>query len=277
MKIAIINFFKGIIAGIGNIIPGISGSVLLIILDLYDKCIEAISSIFKSFKKNFLFLLPIALGVLVGIFSFSNIIELSLEKYQVATILCFVGLLIGTISSLFKETKKDKFKYTFLIPFFIALAIGSLLIYYQAKSFFQFEPNFINLIFVGMIISAAMIIPGLSNTALLTMIGAYKTFLSAINDLNISLLIPIIIGFALGLFFLAKLINILLKKYHGYTFYAIIGFVIATIPALVLEPSINGNGYHLNLEFIIGILLLIIGFIISYFLANLIKKNNLHK
>ena len=96
-----INFIKGIFVGIFNIIPGLSGSALLIILNLYEKCLEAISNIFKKPKENIIFLLPIGIGVLLGTFIFSKVILYFLNTYREATLLIFSGFLLGTIPLLF--------------------------------------------------------------------------------------------------------------------------------------------------------------------------------
>ncbi len=269
MKNSINNFFKGIIAGIGNIIPGVSGSALLIIFDLYEKCIEAISNIFKNFKKNFLFLLPIGVGVIIGIFSFSNIIEYCINKYEVITMFVFLGLLAGTIPSLFKKAKKDKFKESYLIPFFITFAIGLLLLFVKNTTIINIEVNFITSILIGLVIAFATVVPGISNTVLLTMIGLYETFLGAINDLNLELLFPIIIGVAIGTFVLSKILSNLLKNYHGYTYFGILGFVVATVPALIKLPFV------LNRDTIYGIILAIISFFISYLISKKEQKISL--
>ena len=105
-----INFFKGVAGGIGNIVPGLSGSALLVILGIYDKCIDAISNLFKDFKNSFKFLFPIGCGILFGTFVFANIIEVSLNNFSLATSIIFVGFMIGTLPSLFKQAYKEKFK-----------------------------------------------------------------------------------------------------------------------------------------------------------------------
>lgn len=255
------NFLKGVIAGIGNIIPGVSGSALLIIFGLYEKCIEAISNIFKNFKKNFLFLLPIGLGAVLGIFSFSNIIEYCITKYETITFFIFLGLLVGTLPSLFNKSKKDGFKKSYLIPFFITMAIGLVLLFVKSTNTFNIEVNFFTSILIGLVIAFATVVPGISNTVLLTMMGLYTTFLSAINHLDIKLLFPIFIGVAIGTFVLSKILNKLFKKYHGYTYFGILGFVIATIPGLIPTPIV------FNRDTYFGIVLAIISFYISYLIT----------
>lgn len=268
MKESINNFFKGIVAGIGNIVPGVSGSALLIILGLYEKCINSISNLFKNFKKNVLFLFPIGLGVLVGLFAFSNIIEYCLNNYEVITSFIFLGLLAGTIPQLLKEAKSKGFKKSYLIPFFISLIIGIILIIFKANNFFTIEINFLTLILIGLIVAFATVVPGISNTVLLTMLGLYQTFLSAINNVDIKLLFPIIIGVALGTFILAKILSNLFENYYGYTYFAILGFVISTIPGLI--PS----SITFNKDLIFGIILAILSFFITYLIPKIKPKNH---
>lgn len=259
-----INFLKGVAGGIGNIVPGLSGSALLVILGIYDKCIDAISNLFKDFKNSFTFLFPIGCGILFGTFVFSNIIEISLNKFSLATSIVFVGFMIGTLPSLFKQAYKEKFRINFLIPLVISFILGVSLLFYKNNLTFEITDfNYLTLIGVGFLISISTIIPGISSTVLLTMIGMYDVYISAINTLNIKILFFIAIGIFIGFLLLSKIISYLLKNFYSYTFYAIIGFVISTIPALLTVTII------LNSEFFIGIILSII----SCFLTILFSKN----
>ena len=264
------NFLKGIVGGIGNIVPGLSGSALLVILGVYESCIDAISNIFKNFKKSFFYLLPIGLGILVGTFLFSNIIEYFLVKFPMGTSIVFVGLLIGTIPTLLKEATKKGFKWQYLIAFLIAFTLGVMLLFFKENDVvFSLEFNFlgiIKLVLVGILIAASTIIPGISATVLLSMIGMYGIYLNAINTLNIKVLIPIVIGFALGAFLLSKLINYLLKKHYGYTFFAITGFTIATIPALFTRPLV------FNAELVISIIIGIFALFITVYTLKIANK-----
>lgn len=263
------NFLKGIVGGIGNIIPGLSGSALLIILGIYEDAIDAISNIFKNFKKSFLYLLPIGLGILVGTFLFSNIIEISINKFPMATSIIFVGFLLGTIPSLFKQATKKGFKWNYLISFVIAFTIGVMLLFFKENTIaadvsFDFS-GILKLILMGVLLACSTIIPGISATVLLSMFGVYGIYLSAINTLNIKVLIPILIGLAGGAFILSKIINYLLKKQYGYTFFAITGFTIATIPALFTTPLV------FNLELIISIIIALLAFIVTSYTLKITK------
>ncbi len=260
MKNIIINFLKGIIGGIGNIVPGLSGSALLVVLGVYDECIHAIGNIFKDFKKSVLYLLPIGIGIAIGTFIFSNIIELCLKNYETATSIVFLGFIIGTLPSLFGQAKKEKFNKSFLIPLIITFLIGISLLFFKGNSYLVItDYNWFTLILVGILIACSTIIPGISSTVLLTMIGMYDIYITAINTLNIKILFFVFIGLAIGAFLLSKIIDHLLTKYYGYTFYGIIGFVIATIPAIIRGPII------FNIEFVISVCLAIIACLITNF------------
>src|SRR5574344_1894596 len=123
------NFFKGILAGIGNIVPGLSGGALLVIFGLYEKCLNAISKIFKDFKKSVIFLFPVFCGIIIGTLLFSNIILICIFNFPLAKSIAFVGFMIGTLPSLFNEATKEGFKKTYLIPLAITFALGVILLF----------------------------------------------------------------------------------------------------------------------------------------------------
>ncbi len=253
------NFFKGILAGIGNIVPGLSGGALLVIFGLYEKCLNAISKIFKDFKKSVIFLFPVFCGIIIGTLLFSNIISICIFNFPLATSIAFVGFMIGTLPSLFNEATKEGFKKTYLIPLAITFALGVILLFIDNSFSLKININFFSLIFIGFIIALSTFIPGISSTVLLTMLGFYETYLESINTLNLKILGPTILGLAIGGFILSKLISYLLKKYYGYTFFAIIGFVVATIPALLTTKII------FDYELLVGITIGIIAFVLTNF------------
>ena len=118
------NFFKGIIVGIGGIAPGLSGSVLLVILGLYQKVITAIGTLFKNLKNNLIFLFPLLLGFGVGVIIFSKIINFLLENYEMYTRFAFLGLVLGTIPLFYKEVIVEKALQQFIFQEKLSQAIG---------------------------------------------------------------------------------------------------------------------------------------------------------
>lgn len=232
-----INFIKGIIVGIFNIIPGLSGCALLVIFNLYEKCIYYISTFYKKPKEKFFFLFPIALGIVLGTYSFSNIIMFLLNSYQKETYIVFTIFILGTIPSLFKDTIKKGFRYGYLILFFITFFIGLIFIFLDIKDLnYTIDYSFIGIIkylFIGIVLSFSTVIPGISSTVLLSLFGLYGIYIYSISTLNLFVLIPTLIGFIIATFFISKIINYLLNNYYSYTYFAILGFCLSTFISLL--------------------------------------------
>lgn len=264
-----INFIKGIFVGIFNIIPGLSGSALLIILNLYEKSVEAISNIIKKPKTNLMFLLPIGIGIIIGTYLFSKIIFILLNKFPTGTFIVFTGFLLGTIPHLFKEATKKGFKDTYIIPFIITISLGILMLFFDTKDLnYNISYDLLSSIkyfAIGIILSLSTIIPGISSTILLSLFNLYGIYILSISTLNLFVLIPTAIGFIITTFLISKIINYLLKNYYGYTYFAILGFTISTIPSLL-----NFN-LTLNTNLLISIILGIIAFIITNYSFKVIK------
>ena len=178
-----------------------------------------------------------------------------------------MGLIVGTIPSLFLEANKDKYiSIKKLLPMFFSFLIGIALIFFENKINFSYEifnisSNPIYLIFAGFIMSIGIVVPGISNTILLMCLGVYSTYISAIASINLYILIPIGIGILLGSLIWLRLINYLLKKYHTATFFSIIGFTLGSI--FVLYP-----GFSLNITGVISIFLFILCMFLSYKLSS---------
>lgn len=253
---------KGIIVGIGKIIPGVSGSMLAISLGIYEESIYAINNLLKKPKQSFQFLFPIGLGVLISIIFFSKIILSFLNSYYVSTILFFIGLILGGIKDIIKETKL-KYSIVTLICFIVILFLE--MIYKNNQLYFD---NFMYLFFIGIIDAATMIIPGISGTAILMMIGCYETLISVISDLtnienliyNLSIIIPFGLGIMIGILLLVKLIKLLFQSYYHQTYNAILGFSLATI--LYMFKTTLYSSYNVY-EIIIGMMTLMLGYIIA--------------
>lgn len=259
--VTMINFFKGIIGGIGNIIPGLSGSALLIIFGIYQECLNAITEIvqFKNLKKNILFLIPIALGIGIGTVLFGNILLFFLNRWPMPTSYGFLGFIIGTLPLLFKEANKEGFKKQYLIPLAFTFLIGITLILLKNAEVMQMDSiSFGQSVILGFVLASSTIIPGISSTVLLSIIGMYDVYLLAIAKIDIITLMPAGIGFVIGVVFFAFVINFFMKKHYGYTYYFITGFVIATIPAVVR----GSLGY--NLDSLFAIIIAIVTFSLTY-------------
>lgn len=262
--------FKGIIIGIGKIIPGVSGSVLAISMGIYDKLINSVNSFFKEPKKNFKFLCQIGIGVIISVIFFSNIIISCLNKYYLITMFFFIGLIVGSLNDI-KINIEKKYNYLTIISFIIVTIFGLISINNEVDITNNFF-NFLFFILVGFIDALTMIIPGISGTATLMMIGAYNTLIETFSTVldfnllttNIKILFPFGIGMIFGIIFTVKLVSFLFKNYKSKTYNIIYGFTISTIFLMALR-CINSS-YNLTM-----LILGFIAFIIAFFI---IKKIN---
>ena len=156
------NFFKGIVAGIGGVSPGLSGSVLLIIFGLYQKVLDALGTLFKDVKKNLSFLLPIVAGMGVGVLLFSKVIDFFLNNYEMPTRFCFLGLIIGTIPLFYKEVKKNGFANWYYAVIVLAALLGTWIFTLNPDAFPQINhPNMVQSVILGVAVAATAIVPGL--------------------------------------------------------------------------------------------------------------------
>lgn len=264
----LIKFLKGVIVGIGGVAPGLSGSALLVIFGLYEKTIDAIGTLFKKFKENLLFLIPLFLGFGVGMIIFSKVINYFLSSFEIYTRFAFLGLIVGTIPLFYKEVRKKGWSNKYYIPMIIALIIGLILFFFNANLFPQItNPNVVQSVILGVIVAGSTIIPGVDSATILSALGLYEIYLTSIDTLNFSILIPAGFGLAFGALLFSYLINKLLKAKYTLTFSVIFGLFISIVPSILSENCKLGFDF----QSVICVLLVIIGFLVSYFLGK-IKK-----
>ena len=254
------NIIKGIFIGAGAIVPGLSSGVLCVIFGIYEKLLYAVLNFFKDIKQNIKFLFPIALGVGIGVLLFSNGLNYALYAFPIQTKSIFIGLILGTIPSLIKEVnEKESFRPQNVVYLLIALAIGIVTVILENQMTIISNVEEINsfyLILCGVIMSLGIIVPGVSSTIILMLLGVYSIYLQSVANLYLPVLIPMGIGLVLGSIVVMKVTKILLEKQYAKTFYSIIGFTIGSI--LVLVPQ----GMN-TLEMILSILCILLGIYIS--------------
>ncbi len=232
------NFIKGIAIGAGAILPGISSGVLCVIFGLYEKLLNSILGFFKDIKANFKFLFPIVLGGVAGVLLFSKLLNYMLYAFPLQTKSAFVGLILSTIPSLIKEiNKKDKFKLHYLLYLIIALILGILTVFLEKSIpiFSSTRYNYFYLIFCGFMMSGGIIVPGVSSTIILMLLGVYSTYLTSVSSIYLPILVPIGIGLILGCLLFMKLTKYCLEHFYSETFYTIIGFTLGSV--LVIWPE----------------------------------------
>lgn len=257
---------KGIIIGIGKIIPGVSGSMLAISMGIYQKLIDSVNNFFKEPKDSFKFLFKIAIGVLISMVFFSNIILNCLNKYYLITIFFFIGLIIGGFGDI-KENTNKKYNYVAIISFIIITIFGLININNEVNIENSLL-NFLYFIFIGFMDALTMVVPGISGTATLMMLGAYEKVIELYSNIfnisllleNIKLLIPYILGIGIGIILTVKLINYLFKNYKEKIYSSILGFSLSTIVLMFIKCL---NTFYTLFDLIIGFILLILGMFVT--------------
>lgn len=265
-----LNFLKGIVVGIGGIAPGLSGSVLLVIFGLYQKTINAMGTLFKDFKKNIAFLVPLFMGFGIGVLLFSKIVDFLLNNYEMHTRFAFLGLIIGTIPIFYKEVKKEGFHKKYYILMAIALIIG-LVVFNLNKGLFPevTNPNLFQSVILGFAVAGSSIVPGVDSAVILSSLGLYEIYVSSMANLDFNVLIPAAFGLIIGVLVISFLVNILIKRYYTITFSIIFGLFLSIIPSILNESCIIG----FNISSLLAIILAFTGFGVSYLLGD-IKEND---
>lgn len=282
----LIDFLKGIIIGIANIIPGVSGGTMAVSLDIYDRLISSISHLFKNWKASLKTLAPILVGAVVGVIAFTYTIEFLLSSYTLPTALAFIGLILGGIPGLWESFQRglEKQKQTISISHIIAFTLMFVLVVIvlpllqgagTTLTAIQLDPlSLIKLFIIGIIASATMIIPGVSGSLILMVLGYYyliintiTLFITALRTGDMDSLLPNFIllsvfglGVLIGIFLISKAIEFLFEHYSSVTYSGILGLVVASPFAILLNTkALNDLQTAQALPFaLVGIVLLVI-------------------
>lgn len=236
------NFFKGVAMGTANVIPGVSGGTIALITGIFERLIDAIKSFngkavkllftgkFKEFAQHtdFVFLLSIFLGIGVAIVSLARLFDYLFTNYPIYIWAYFFGLVLASVYFVGKTVKKWDISaiVTFLIGTGIAFGITQLTPATQ-------NDNFIYLIICGVVAVCSMILPGLSGSFVLILMGNYQLVaIDAINNLDFAVLLPVIVGAVLGLLAFSHFLSWLLKRYKNQTISLLTGFILGSISIL---------------------------------------------
>lgn len=257
------NFFKGVAMSISQIVPGVSGGTIAMILGIYDKLLHSVNNIFKDFKNQYRILLEVGIGAVVGILLFSNIVKTLFDNYPIPIGYLFIGVILGGAPLMYrKATVKGINKKSLLylvLGILIVLMMGSpnndaSAIITSLNLF-----NFIWLFIGGVVVAVALILPGISGSFMLYILGLYNTVITAVVQFNIPILIPIILGGIVGTLLTARIIEVLLNKFPEQTYMLIFGFILGSVFSVF--PGVDG------LSSLIGIILGITGFIFTYYIS----------
>ncbi|MDD4070664.1 MAG: DUF368 domain-containing protein [Candidatus Izemoplasmatales bacterium] len=303
----IINLVKGFIIGIAFVIPGVSGGTLAVYLGVYQKLIDSIGNIIKDFKNSFKFLLPIFLGIGISIVLIAKLVEILLNWNSFIVLFFFIGLIAGGVRFIYEKAKVDKFSISILLSGLLAFALLVSIVLLEKSSTgsvitsFDFSFGTYLLIFgLGIVTSITMIVPGISGSAVLLVLGYYTAIVSNvvgnITDLqafsyNIQVLIPFAFGALVGVIVFSKIIGFFLEKYPKQTYFAILGFIVSSILGIFLEIKDHNTQETFSDQTSIfddilvfigdniwtvvgGLIALLAGFIVSKYMTKFEGKNN---
>ena len=266
----LIDLIKGIFVGVANVIPGVSGGTMAVSFGIYDKLLSSISNLFKSFKKSIKTLLPIAIGMVAGIIGFTFIIPVILKRQP-----------LGNCAH------KSMSVNVILFLMFAAVAVALPFLGGESECGILLTADLITIIkmlFLGVIASATMIIPGVSGSLVLMILGYYfgvinavKDFITALKSFDISgmidralLLAPFAIGCLIGIFFISKLIKWLFEHFCSATYSAILGLILSSPVSIFCkvqeEYGMQGTS---AVQIIIGIIIFIACTIFTLYLGKL--------
>ena len=265
------NMYRGLLMGISDLIPGVSGGTIAFILGIYDRLLEAISGLFsKEWRKHLSFLIPLAIGIGAALLIFSRVIDFLLEEYEAPTFYFFLGLIIGVLPFIAKQAKMTtEFRsYHFLVMLIVAVGLGSTA--FLAPKTIMITTltlsSAVGLFFAGWLASMAMLLPGVSGSFVLLLLGVYHTATKALSTLNLPIILVIGAGVAVGFIVSSKAIAYILANYRRFTFAVIIGLILGSI--FVIYPGIPESGTPL----VMSVIAFITGCIVATIFNDIGKK-----
>ena len=274
-------FFCGIMMGIADAFPGISGGTIALLLGIYEELIGSISNfninLFQNFKKkgikycwnkiNGNFLLSLISGVLLSLVSFVKIFSILIQKYPLFIWSFFLGLILATLFVIKRNIKKWNILNFILIFIFSILTILLSII----KPSIGENINLFYILICGIIASSAMILPGISGSLILVILGVYTLIINALNNFEYNIILVFLIGCLIGIINFSKIIKWLFHNYRDYTFSIMLGLVIGSI--YTVWPWRKSFTDHMTNEYIfLSVIITIIGFTVIYTLEKISKK-----
>ena len=230
----IIRLVKGMLVGIGAIVPGLSGGVLMVIFGIYEPLIKFLANLKHKFIQNILFFLPIGIGGVIGVVAFSAVIDYAFSHFAAQFIWLFVGFIAGTLPSLWKTAGKEGRKtYHWIV--LAVFAVGTFLFMRWMENIgnVTMTPNFLVWIMSGAIFALGMIVPGMSPSNFLIYLGLYQPMANGIKMLDFGVIIPLMIGVVLCILAFSKLVAWLFKKAYPFMYHFILGIVVGSTAAII--------------------------------------------
>ncbi len=264
----LIRFFKGLLAGIGAITPGLSGGVLMVVFGIYEPLVRWLADIRHKFVEHLRFFLPVGIGGVLGVIAFSAVIDFAFQNYAAQFIWLFIGFIAGTVPSLVKTAGlQGRKQWHWALMAIAAVGIFFLMRWMETIRAVQVQPGFAAWMLSGALTGLGLVVPGLSPSNFLIYLGLYQPMANGIKSLQFGVIIPLILGVVLVIFVFAKLVNWLFTKHYALMYHLIIGVVLGSTAAII-PAGVRGFGMIL-----VCALLFALGAAASFALARLDEKN----
>jgi putative membrane protein len=254
----LLHVVQGIFIGGGAILPGISGGVLCVTFGIYQPLMALFSHPLRTLRSSYKLFIPFVIGGLLGFILFARAVELFFEASSALAVCLFVGLIAGTLPSLFKEAGKKGTANGSLIGFTISLFIlFAVLSYLKTGVSFDIKANEWWYFFCGAVWGLSLVVPGLSSSSVLIFMGLYQSMASGIASLDFGVLLPLAAGILITVVLFARIVDHLLERYYSITYHTILGIVIAS--TLLIVPS----GFFSVTDVILSLVFFAAGFAIA--------------
>ena len=266
-----LNFLKGMLIGSGAILPGVSGGALAAIFGLYEPIISFLANIRNNFWTNVHFFMPVGLGGVLGVFVLATPIDYGLQYFPVHVLWGFIGAILGTFPSLYREAGKEgRQTKHYIIAIVTAIITFAILVYANNNLNIHIPQNTLAWLFSGAIFASGLIVPGLSPSNFLIYFNLYQPLTEGIRTLNFSIIIPVGVGAVVVVLFFSKLMRIIMDKAYATVFHFILGVVIASTAIIAPDTS-------LYLDFVLAdyvsvIIIFILGLALGIWMGRLEEK-----
>ena len=228
-------FLCGMVIGIANAIPGVSGGTMAVVLNVYDRLIALVSLNLKKILRDLPFALLLVAGAGTGIVLFAKLISGLFDSYPVPTTWFFMGLIVGSIPFVARRTRGTGSVPVKAVLGTIAVVVMIITVFFRpdegaGQAITALDPAvFLFLFLASVAAAAAMIVPGLSGSFVFLMLGAYRTVIRAVSDMNLPILLPVALGAGAGLLAGAALIRFFLARRLDMVYAVILGLVVGSL------------------------------------------------
>lgn len=257
----------GVLIGAGAILPGVSGGVLAVVFDIYRPFMEVLTHPREAIPKYWRWFLPIGLGCAIGFLGFAKGIAAAIDVSSTVTTWLFIGLIVGTVPSLFREAGKEGRSIGSWVSMAVCAGAIFFSLFYVGKVIcVTVEPNFWWYNFCGALWGMSLVIPGLTSSSVMMALGLYQPMLEGLARLDFLVLSACLPGMVLTILLLARLVSWFFRKHYSIAFHGIFGIVLAS--TLVIIPTSYVGAW----EIVLSAVCCIGGFLLAYFMARLDRR-----